>query len=291
MNIKIIFYLIIFISFLLSCSSVKKATKINEYAIVETSQGQIIIGLYDATPKHKNNFIYNINNSVYDSVLIYSVVPNGIFKIGLPQNISETDFLIKNFEKSRLQSETNPYLINKTGAVGMLRLPNEKNSEKFSDTQLFYICQGMSTDEKLLHTLVANRNAPVIGDYITRLLKEDEYKHFADSLDYYLINNMNKQRNDLYLRLTDLVLPKIKADGRTLFSLNKFQMKTYTSIGGVPVYDGEYVVFGEVVQGIEIVNSISKIKTGLYNKPKTDLFILNTKHVSKKEFKKYYEHK
>ena len=55
---------------------------------------------------------------------------------------------------------------------------------------------------------------------------------------------------------------------------------------GVPIYDYEYVVFGEVVKGMEVVESISKVKTGLFNKPKKDIFILNSKIISKKEFKK-----
>ncbi|MBP8994357.1 MAG: peptidylprolyl isomerase [Bacteroidales bacterium] len=52
------------------------------------------------------------------------------------------------------------------------------------------------------------------------------------------------------------------------------------------MYDYEYVVFGEVVKGMEVVESISKVKTGLFNKPKKDIFILNSKIISKKEFKK-----
>ncbi|HOE39632.1 MAG TPA: peptidylprolyl isomerase [Bacteroidales bacterium] len=286
MNIKNIFFLLSLILVFCSCSSVKKASKINEYAVLETSEGSIIIGLYEATPKHKNNFIDNVNKQIYDSVLIYSVVPNGIIKMGLPQKTKEIDYLNQNYYESELSSETNPYLINKKGAVGMWRLPNEKNVNKFSDNKLFYICEGIQTSEEILKTLVAKRNAPLIADYITGLLKEPEYLHFEDSLNYYKTNEMKKEWAALYKHLTEKVVPRIEKDGKKLFKLNDFQKNTYTTIGGIPIYDYEYVVFGEVVKGMDVVETISKVKIGLFNKPKKDIFILSSKIISKKEFKK-----
>ncbi len=286
MNIKNIFFLTFLILAFCSCSSVKKASKINEYAALETSEGSIIIGLYEATPKHKNNFIDNVNKQIYDSVLVYSVVPNGIIKMGLPQKIEEIDYLSQNYYDSELSCEINPYLINKKGAVGMWRLPNEKNVNKFSDNKLFYICEGMQTNDEVLNTLVAKRNAPLIADYISVLLKEPEYIHFEDSLNYYKTNGMNKEWTALYKQLTEKIIPRIEKDGKKLFTLNNYQKNTYNTIGGVPIYDYEYVVFGEVVKGMEVVESISKVKTGLFNKPKKDIFILNSKIISKKEFKK-----
>ncbi|MCF8231832.1 MAG: peptidylprolyl isomerase [Bacteroidales bacterium] len=44
-------------------------------------------------------------------------------------------------------------------------------------------------------------------------------------------------------------------------------MKTYTSIGGTPNLDGEYTVFGEVVMGLQILERISKVKTGKKDRP------------------------
>ena len=289
MNIKNIFFLLVFFCFLCSCSNPKKACKIKEYVVIESSEGNFIIGLYEATPKHKNNFINNVNNQIYDSTLVYSVVQNGIVKMGLAKNKEENEYLNQNYYNSDLNSEINPYLINKKAAVGIWRLPNEKNPNKFSDTKLFYICEGMKVDENILNTLLAKRNAPLIADYISVLLKENEYLHFEDSLDYYKANNMNKEWTSLYLQLTEKVIPRIEKDGKKLFELNNYQKEIYTSIGGVPIYDYEYVVFGEVVKGMEVVESITRVKTGLYNKPKKDIYILNSNIISKKEFKKNYE--
>ena len=80
---------------------------------------------------------------------------------GFATKIEEIDYLSQNYYDSELSCEINPYLINK-GAVRMWRLPNEKNVNKFSDNKLFYICEGMQTNDEVLNTLVAKRNAPLI---------------------------------------------------------------------------------------------------------------------------------
>ncbi len=45
------------------------------------------------------------------------------------------------------------------------------------------------------------------------------------------------------------------------------QVEAYTTVGGTPHLDGQYTVFGEVVEGIEIVDAIAKVKTGYMDVP------------------------
>jgi peptidyl-prolyl cis-trans isomerase B (cyclophilin B) len=166
----------------------------------------------------------------------------------------------------------------------MVMKPAIENSESFSDAQLFYLCQGTSTDLKTLNTLEAKRNAPIIADYITILLKEESYSMYKDSLDYYKMNKMQAEWNNLYLRLTNIVVPRIENDGKDLFHLSEYQKDIYTQVGGAPIYDGQYVVFGEIAYGIEILDKLAKSKIGLFNKPKENIYILSTKIITKKEF-------
>ncbi len=49
------------------------------------------------------------------------------------------------------------------------------------------------------------------------------------------------------------------------------QKATYTTIGGTPHLDGDYTVFGEVVQGLEVIDLIAATPTGPGNRPKTDV--------------------
>jgi len=259
--------------------------KINDYALLHTNKGDFIIGLYEGTPLHKEKFLENICSGVYDSCLVYSIIPNGLMKVGLQKNEIEEDVLNANFQKKAIKPELNEKLINKTGAVGMLRLPNEQNSDCFSDTKLFYLVQGIKLDEKTLNTLEAKRNAPIIADYLTIYLNKPENRIFKDSLDYYKIEGKNKDWSRLYADLTEKIIPEIEKDGKKLYKINKYQTEIYQSVGGAPVYDGQYTVFGEIVEGMEILQKFSEIKTGLMNKPKENIYILSTKKLTKKEYK------
>jgi len=40
------------------------------------------------------------------------------------------------------------------------------------------------------------------------------------------------------------------------------QIKTYTSVGGTPHLDGGYTVFGEVIEGLDVIDKIAAVKTG-----------------------------
>lgn len=49
------------------------------------------------------------------------------------------------------------------------------------------------------------------------------------------------------------------------------QIKAYTTVGGTPHLDGSYTVFGEVVGGLDVVDSIASMKTDAYDRPVEDV--------------------
>ena len=49
------------------------------------------------------------------------------------------------------------------------------------------------------------------------------------------------------------------------------QKKVYTTIGGTPHLDFDYTVFGEVIDGIDVIDKIAAVKTGQGNKPLVDV--------------------
>ena len=57
------------------------------------------------------------------------------------------------------------------------------------------------------------------------------------------------------------------------------QRKDYTTIGGTPHLDGNYTVFGEVIEGLEIVTNISRVKTGELDRPLENVRILKAKRI------------
>ena len=56
--------------------------------------------------------------------------------------------------------------------------------------------------------------------------------------------------------------------------VTKEQVETYTTVGGTPHLDGEYTVFGEVVEGMDIVDKIQNVKTDRSDRPEEDVKIV-----------------
>lgn len=49
------------------------------------------------------------------------------------------------------------------------------------------------------------------------------------------------------------------------------QKSTYLSVGGTPHLDGNYTVFGEVIDGLEVIDKIASVKTNPQNRPREDV--------------------
>lgn len=58
---------------------------------LETTMGNIIVKLYDETPKHRDNFIKLVKEGVYDSTLFHRVIKNFMIQAGDPQSKTATD--------------------------------------------------------------------------------------------------------------------------------------------------------------------------------------------------------
>lgn len=55
------------------------------------------------------------------------------------------------------------------------------------------------------------------------------------------------------------------------------QRKVYTTVGGTPHLDGDYTVFGEVVEGMEVVNKIAAVQCDRMDRPLQDVKIISVK--------------
>ncbi len=71
-------------------------------------------------------------------------------------------------------------------------------------------------------------------------------------------------------------LPQLEAMERTgqHTPFTEAQKLTYTTVGGTPHLDTGYTVFGEVVEGIEVVDSIADVATDNRNRPVEDIRII-----------------
>lgn len=55
------------------------------------------------------------------------------------------------------------------------------------------------------------------------------------------------------------------------FSLTEESIKAYSTIGGTPHLDGSYTVFGEIVEGLEVLDRIAASPTDSFDRPLEDV--------------------
>lgn len=80
--------------------------------------------------------------------------------------------------------------------------------------------------------------------------------------------------------LNDEILQKyINAKAHIPFT--EQQKKDYKTIGGTPHLDYNYTVFGQVLEGLNVIDSIAKYETDKYDRPLKDIKILNIQIISK----------
>ncbi|MDQ1296301.1 MAG: hypothetical protein QG611_279, partial [Bacteroidota bacterium] len=65
------------------------------------------------------------------------------------------------------------------------------------------------------------------------------------------------------------------------YSIPEDQRTIYKTIGGVPRLDQTYTVFGEVIEGLDVVDKIAAAPTDGVDKPLNDIKIIKMKILNK----------
>jgi len=263
-----------------------------------TDFGAIIIRLSDSTPKHRNNFIKLVNNGFYDSIAFHRVIENFVIQGGNPTTKPNTSYNENGNPKLSytLEPEFTPNLFHKRGALGAAREGDMVNPNRSSSGFQFYIVQrGKQTDSTLNASLkrvnfmlaknkvINSKNIkPDIDEYI-KLMKKNELIKEDNILDKdTLLFNALESKIDSY-NIDSLA--KIELEHIKLYSYPKAHSKVYKTNGGIPHLDKNYTVFGEVVKGMNVVDSIAKVKTDNDDKPINDARILSVKMINRKAYK------
>ncbi len=288
---RILFVCFFTAAILQSCSVFRNPLKIKNYVEIETTTGNFVVGLYEGTPAHRNNFMEKCSSGFYDGTMAYNVVRNSEYSFGLRKGFAEKDMLSADYESDRiLSAEFNEKILPLRGTVAMKRVEGAKNPQKMSDANLFFLVDGSKNlDIHEIKTSVAIRNRDTYKIYIDKYLSLPENKALKDSLDALRSMSTMKQFNELYATVMKKVKPQIENDGVELFSITEKNIDKYLERGGVPMFEGFYTVFGEIVVGMEILDKLSKVETDLNRTPKKGVSIISTNVIKKKEFKKKYK--
>lgn len=238
---------------------------------IETSMGDIKVKLYNETPKHRDNFIKLAKDGTYNGTLFHRVIKDFMVQAGDPES--------KNAPKGKmLGSGDVGYTVpaefvyskyfHKKGALSAARQGDEVNPKKESSGCQFYIVTGKVFNDSTLLNMEQQKNQNKVTEAFNALAQ----KHMKE---IYKMRKANDQDGLYALQDTLFIQAEAEAAKQPDFHFTPEQIKAYTTVGGTPHLDGEYTVFGEVVEGMDIVDKIQQVKTDRSDRPEEDVKIIN----------------
>lgn len=262
-------YLIMLICAVMACSSAKKNDVMGTKVKIETTMGDIIVKLYDETPNHRDNFIKLVENGTYEGTLFHRVIKDFMIQAGDPDS--------KGAPKGQMLGSGDvgytvpaefvyPQLFHKKGALAAARQGDNVNPEKASSGCQFYIVTGRVFNDSTLLSMEEQKNQNKFTGVFNALAQ----KHMKE---IYQMRRNNDQEGLMNLQDSIFVETQKQLEGEPEFKFTEEQRQAYTTIGGTPHLDGEYTVFGEVIEGMDVVDKIQQVSTNGSDRPDDDVVI------------------
>ena len=254
---------------------------------LQTDYGNIKLVLFDQTPKHKENFLKLARNGFYDSLLFHRVIDDFMIQTGDPntRNPNDKEAFGTGGPGYNIPPEFHPNLIHEKGVIAAARQGDNINPKKESNGSQFYIVEGMVyTEESLRNSRV---NMTELYKYFGNLIQRSSYQELNEQAMTLQAENRLDELQNLILSYKDIL--EKDYDVELDLPLTQKQIEVYTSVGGIPHLDGAYTVFGKVVDGMDVVETISAVKTDARDRPLRDVMMtLNVERLSRKKIEKDY---
>lgn len=249
----------------------KKERDMNEETKVkiETSMGDIVVKLYNETPKHRDNFLKLVEQGTYEGTLFHRVINDFMIQAGDPES--------KGAPRGKMLGGGDvgytvpaefvyPQLFHKKGVLAAARQGDDVNPEKASSGCQFYIVTGKVFSDSTLLGMEQQRN---------QMRMQEAFNALAQKRMKDIYNLRRAGDEEGLMNLQDSLIAQAEAQVADMpeFHFTPEQVKAYTTVGGTPHLDGAYTVFGEVLEGMEVVDKIQKVKTDRNDRPETDVVI------------------
>jgi len=260
------------------------AQKKDYVVTIKTRYGNMVAILYDETPLHKANFIKLAKEHYYDSTLFHRVIEGFMIQGGDPDSkkAAPGQRLGQGGPGYTVNAEFNPKFFHEKGALSAARLSNAQNPSKASSGSQFYVVQGTKMTEGELKTDFEKMNN-VLGQFFSNPNNRGAYDSLGAAF----------QAQDMKLLQTLMVQLRPRVEKELNVNLNKEispeRLRVYTTVGGTPNLDGEYTVFGKIIQGLDVLDKIAAVTKDQENRPTEDIrMTVTVEEVSVKKIEKLY---
>lgn len=239
---------------------------------VKTTLGNFTVLLYGDTPKHRDNFVRLVKEGYYDNTLFHRVIKDFMIQAGDPDSRTAKpgQALGAGGPDYKIDAEiVYPKHFHKRGALAAARQGDQVNPLKKSSGSQFYIVTGRKSSEAEMEQLGAHLKNKQLQSIFNRLAMEHR--------DSIIAMQQKGDRQGLEA-LQQRLIKETEAEAAASASaptVTPEMRQAYTTVGGAPHLDGDYTVFGEVIDGMETVDRIEKAQTDGRDRPSDDIRILS----------------
>ena len=246
---------------------------------ISTEHGDMKLILYDSTPVHKNNFIELAQQKSYDGTIFHRVIDRFMIQGGdlgrKEGNTLDTE--------ATLPAEIYKSYFHRKGALAAARQGDNVNPEKRSSAYQFYLVQGEPVEDTRSLTIDMAQARYHLG----RFLQDSANVSISTTLDSL---TQSGQQEEYFNYFYDLI-PKVEQASNVQLTkeVSQERVKAYSSVGGTPHLDDQYTVFGQVVEGLDVIDKISAVEKNPDDSPKQPITMtVSVEEISREELRSRY---
>ncbi|MBD0402443.1 peptidylprolyl isomerase [Flammeovirga sp. EKP202] len=234
-----------------------------------TEYGAMKIILYKETPIHRENFIKLVRQHYYDSLLFHRVINGFMIQGGDPDSrfADENENLGRGEIGDLLPAEINYKYFHQKGALAMARKGGPSNPDKKSSGCQFYIVDGKKYTKESLYD--SKTDYKRVNQYFSSLIEDPEYSRINQA--YVQLGERGDVAGQKRLMKKCIPMMEKKYEVQLIEKPTRKERIAYTKYGGAPFLDREYTVFGQVVEGLEVIDKIAAQKVNPQNRPVEDI--------------------
>lgn len=265
---KIIVTIFLMLSFMAANAADKNTQQKDVVVELKTEFGTMKILLYGDTPQHRDNFIKLVKEGFYDGLLFHRVIKDFMIQGGDPgsKNAPASKQLGAGDVGYTIPAEfVYPKYYHKKGSLAAARQGDQVNPEKRSSGCQFYIVQG----KKLSDAEIKQIELGMLGK-----AKEKRFYEIVRERSEEVQKARSENNQSALMKLQNEIIAQMEKEFESKAS--EYQMpaemkEAYKTVGGTPFLDNEYTVFGEVIEGLEVIDKIAAVETNPGDRPKQDI--------------------
>lgn len=261
---------LLIVSCLLYMAAFSSAKAEKDTMVIKTNLGVMKAVFLEESPKHVALYKERIKMGAFDGTLFFRVVPGFMIQGGSPdsRNAEPGKRVGMGSTQYLLSPEFNKDHVAVKGMIAAPRQPDNINPQKKSDCSQFFIVQGKPYRSGYLDTLEMAKNNPLKNAW----WKENYMPHKAQMDSLKAVNRKEFARQYKAYRAEMQAYLENHPDA-LVFSEEERQV--LTTQGGELKLNNEYTYFAKVVEGLEVIDAIARLKCDKNERPLQDVKILS----------------